>query len=99
MAGALAVKNEIPVKNEINPLRLLLLKMRIFEEDSHVATRRENNGFAGVTLLKTKTIGGESLDNCQNEFSGTLCYFYGIKTVKCYRVDNWGTPHTPLRIP
>lgn len=40
VAGTLAVKNEIPVKNEISSLRLLPLKMRIFEEDSHVATRR-----------------------------------------------------------
>lgn len=60
--GTLAVKNEIPVKNEISSLRLLSLKMRI--------------------VLR------ESLDNCQNEFSGILCYFYGIKSVKCYRVDN-----------
>lgn len=37
--GTFAVKNEIPVKNEISSLRLLPLKMRIFEEDSHVATR------------------------------------------------------------
>jgi hypothetical protein len=34
IVGTLAVKNEIPVKNEINSLRLLPLKMKIILGES-----------------------------------------------------------------
>ena len=51
MVGTLAVKNEIPVKNEINSL-------------TETPIVKNENSFAGVTLLKMKIILWESLDNC-----------------------------------